>query len=135
MTALLGFPFRLDNNGNAVCHDDGTAECYTEELAAMATTIPGERILVPSFGLDVVFVELETIVLSNQVSIFGPDVTINSVTTTFINESSSDVTIDYSIPTDPDTSAGTLLPDDVSYYSTLGTVSSTDNATQVALNN
>lgn len=77
---VLSFPFRLDPSGVAATVEHGSDAEIDELLALAALTAPGERIQVPTFGVDdPAFVGFEVGNLQRHVMDFGPDVTITAV--------------------------------------------------------
>ena len=77
---VLSFPFRLDPSGMAATVEHGSDAEIDELLAVAALTSPGERIQVPTFGVDdPAFVGFEVGNLQRHVIDFGPDVTITGV--------------------------------------------------------
>ena len=92
---LISFPFRLTGAGAVATRDDGTEDYYGDELAMLVMTLPGERELVPTYGMDVAFNEVDVNELQTQVEVFGPPVQIVSVTNKFVSSTDLDVTIYY----------------------------------------
>lgn len=77
---VLSFPFRLDPSGMAATVEHGSDTEIDELLAVAALTTPGERIQVPTFGVDdPAFVGFEVGNLQRHVIDFGPPVTITGV--------------------------------------------------------
>lgn len=77
---VLSFPFRLDPSGVAATVEHGSDPEIDELLAVAALTAPGERIQVPTFGIDdPAFVGFELGNLQRHLLDFGPDVTVTTV--------------------------------------------------------
>lgn len=77
---VLSFPFRLDPSGVAATVEHGSDAEVDELLAVAALTNPGERIQVPTFGIDdPSFAGFELGNMQRHVIDFGPDVTISAV--------------------------------------------------------
>lgn len=96
MTALLSFPFRLSPLGNIVTSDDGSDDCYTEELALLFLTKPGERTLVPLFGLnDPTYGDVDQFEVQIAVENFGPPVRVTNVVGQYVNDSTQQITVSW----------------------------------------
>lgn len=79
---VLSFPFRIEPSGSAATVEHGSDAEYEELIAVGALTIPGERIQVPTFGInDPTFVGFEQGNLQRHVLDFGPPVLIQGVQT------------------------------------------------------
>lgn len=52
MTHLLSHPFRLAPNGQMATIDDSSDEYIAERIGMIISTRPGERPMVPLFGID-----------------------------------------------------------------------------------
>lgn len=104
VTDLISFPFRLDPSGAVATRDDGSDEYLAEELAQLIQTNPGERELVPTYGLnDPTYAEVDQAMLAAQVATFGPPVQVQSVTTRFLSDEVQDVVVEFeALPDDPD---------------------------------
>lgn len=95
-TPLISHPFRLTAGGSVATHEDGTEEYYAERLALLILTKPGERVLVPSFGLrDPTFDEVDDAMLAAQIELFGPPVTIASIGARPINDVIQEVIVEF----------------------------------------
>ena len=98
MTDLISWPFRLTPDGDVVVGDDTTPDYMAGELAQVIQTIPGERELVPDYGLeDTAFDHFDTGALVTLVEIFGPPVIIESVTVKKVGEARQDVVISFEV--------------------------------------
>lgn len=96
-TPLIGYPFRLDNAGSVATFLEGSDEQLAQELAVAVLTKQGERSLVPSFGIaDPAFVGFEQDALLMHIELFGPPVSIDAVTTRFIDDDTQDVVVEFS---------------------------------------
>jgi hypothetical protein len=79
---LLSFPFRIDPSGAAATVEHGSDSEVEELLAVGVLTTPGERVQVPTFGVnDPTFTGFELGNLQRHVLDFGPRVTVQSVET------------------------------------------------------
>jgi len=77
----LSFPFRLTRTGAFATVEQGSDDHVTELIAAAVLTRPGERHLVPTFGIDdPAFVGWERLKLVLHLADFGPEVVIEDVT-------------------------------------------------------
>lgn len=98
---LISYPFRLSPKGEVQTTEDGE-DYYAEELAMLIKTMPGERDLVPDFGItDPTFNTFSESELLSQITMFGPPVTIQGIKTQHIRDGIFSVSIDY-IGMDPD---------------------------------
>lgn len=119
MVKLISYPFRF-HNGVLVTTEDGM-DYYAEELAMLIKTHPGERELVPDYGIeDPTFNNLNRSELLEKISLFGPPVEIESSTSQFlpngriaINLSYSEIPIGYSDDFEEDDDYDELEDDDL----------------------
>ena len=96
MTELISHPFRLAGTGSVASRDDGDENYLAEELAQLVQTHPGERELVPTYGLnDPAFTTFDKAMLIAQVSTFGPPVTIQRVNIRVLSDEKQDVVIKF----------------------------------------
>lgn len=94
MARLISFPFRLNNNGEVTTVEDGTEDYYAEELAVLILTKPGERILVPEFGLtDPAFGNFDEVELEGKIDIFGPPIRLTDITTEFVDATQEAISV------------------------------------------
>src|SRR5690349_22631134 len=101
---LISYPFRLDKNGYVQTTEDGE-DYYAEELAMLIKTSPGERSLVPDYGIaDPTFNTIDQAELLAQISFFGPPVTIDGIGSVPVRNDIFRLTINYTgiDPDDPD---------------------------------
>lgn len=72
---VISHPFRLAAGGQVATVTDGTTAANTEAVAVTALTRPGERVLVPDFGVpDATFSgDLAVADLAACIDLFGPD--------------------------------------------------------------
>lgn len=96
-TPLISYPFRVAPDGSVETVDDGSDEHFAQELAVAVLTRPGERPLVPDFGVaDPTFAGFDSEALALHVDLFGPPVTIDGVRVRFVNEHTQDVVVEFS---------------------------------------
>ena len=96
MPNLISFPFRLSPMGYAVVKPDDSTEYYGEELGCLVGTLPGERPLVPLYGLtDPTFNAVDPNEIAIKVGLFGPPVRITGVTPKWVSPSQQDVIIEF----------------------------------------
>lgn len=77
---VLSFPFRIDPSGVVATVEHGSDAEVEELLAVAALTTPGERIQVPTFGVDdPAYTGFELGALQRHVIDFGPEVTVSAV--------------------------------------------------------
>lgn len=101
---LISYPFRLNKQGYVQTTEDGE-DYYAEELAMLIKTSPGERNLVPDYGIaDPTFNTIDQAELLAQISFFGPPVTIEGIDSVPVRNGIFRLTINYTgiAPDDPD---------------------------------
>ena len=77
---LIAHPFRLGPDGRVLTHEQDTDAYLAERIALILGCRPGERPLVPAFGVsDPTFDGLSLASLQNQVTIFEIPVEITDV--------------------------------------------------------
>lgn len=82
MVDLISYPFRINNTGSVVTIPEGR-DYYADELAMLVQTNPGERELVPFYGIkDPTFSKFNKMELLEKVALFGPPVDIKTVRAT-----------------------------------------------------
>jgi hypothetical protein len=96
MTTLISFPFRLSPMGYVVTRPNDSTEYYAEELGCLVGTVPGERPLVPHYGLtDPTYNAVDGNEIAIKVGLFGPPVRIVEVVPRWVSASKQDVVIKY----------------------------------------
>jgi len=99
MANLFAYPFRVNPDGTVAKTPDGE-DYYGQELANLIMTTPGERPLVPDYGItDPVFNNLNTVELLGKIEMFGPPVNIDDedgVVVTWPKEGVANINIKYS---------------------------------------
>lgn len=94
MPRLISFPFRLDANGAVATVDQGSDAEIEEQIAVAMLVRPGERITVPTFGVnDPAFNGFLLSALIRQVTDFGPRVTIENVSVDRLTEGREQVVV------------------------------------------
>lgn len=94
MPRLISFPFRLDANGAVATVDQGSDAEIEEQIAVAMMTRPGERITVPTFGVnDPAFTGFLLSALIRQVTDFGPRVTVENVSVNRLDEGREQVVV------------------------------------------
>lgn len=93
---LLSFPFRLNLTGAVASVEQGS-DTWVEECIAMAMlTRPGERIQVPTFGVnDPAFAGFVVGALQRHLTDFGPAITITEVQQAPAQEGLEQVTVSW----------------------------------------
>lgn len=100
-TPLISHPFRLTPAGSVATHEDGTEAYYAERLALLILTQPGERVLVPSFGLrDPTYDTIDEAMLTGQIELFGPEVTLTNVDVRAISDTLTEVVVEFDMAGD-----------------------------------
>lgn len=98
MTELLSFPFRLDTTNRVVTKDSGSEEYTAERLTVLLGTRPGERPMVPTFGLrDPAFEGFVEQALRLQVQRFGIPADIGLVQRLHYSDAQERVIIQFSM--------------------------------------
>lgn len=96
MPRLISFPPRLDGSGAFATVDQGSDAEIDEQIAVAMLTRPGERITVPTFGVnDPAFDGFLAAALSRQCTDFGPKVTVRTVSVNKLEEGREQVLIDW----------------------------------------
>lgn len=89
-TPLIAHPFRLSGDGSVQTHEQDTDAYLAERIALLVGTQPGERPLVPAFGInDPAFGGLSLTAVQNQVVIYGIPVTITRMEKYINNDGAS----------------------------------------------
>lgn len=98
MTQLLSFPFRVDKTGYAVTGDDESLGYCAERLSIILGTRPGERVMVPDFGInDPAFEGFTTQAMTVQIAQFGLPVEIGQVKRSYVNDAQENVIIEFDL--------------------------------------
>lgn len=96
MTNLISFPFRFAEDGSVAVHDDASDDYYSEEIAAMLLTRPGEREMVPDFGVeDQAYAEFDFDELQTKLSLFNVPVVLDQVTGGAISDEYTELDITF----------------------------------------
>lgn len=91
---LIAHPFRLGHDGRVLTHEQDTTIYLAERIALILGCRPGERELVPAFGVaDPAFDGLTLASIQNQMAIFEIPVSITDV----IRDDISDSTTSYRV--------------------------------------
>lgn len=103
MVDLLAYPVRVGPDGRFVTVEDGP-DYYPQELVCLVKTEPGERVLVPTYGIeDPTFTQFRQIELEEKISTFGPPVLIDAVNVKYPQEGKMAVEIEWhELPIDED---------------------------------
>lgn len=84
---LIAHPFRLGADGSVQTHEADSEPYLAERIALIIGTQPGERVLVPGFGIsDPTYSELALPALQNQVAIYNIPVKITEVHKTTMSD-------------------------------------------------
>lgn len=110
MTYLLAFPFRINPNGSAAVQEDDTEQYYAAELAVMIQTEPGERLLVPGYGVeDLAFDPFPIMTLRAQIEQYGPPVVIQDTIMLQLDEETLAITVQFDLVSADDLDAEFIL--------------------------
>lgn len=105
MANLFTYPFHVQPDGSVAKTPDGE-NYYAQELVNLILTDPGERSLVPDYGIDdPVFNSLNIVELLGKIEMYGPPVNIDTdsgVTTTWVRDGVATVNVNYSVATSDD---------------------------------
>lgn len=93
---LISYPFRLATNGEVVIRPDSDDDYYAEELAGLIQTVPGERPLVPDYGIeDPVYNEWPEEDLAAKIDLFGPPVEVEELYIEFMQDGIADMVLKF----------------------------------------
>ena len=96
MVALISHPFRLLPNGSIAAREDSSTEYLAERIAVVLLVSPGERPLVPIFGVaDPAYSNLDVAALTAQMSTFGIPVKIRGITKTINSDELTDYLVEF----------------------------------------
>lgn len=91
---ILSFPMRIQANGRLATVEQNSDDHLAEELAIICLSRPGERELVPEFGIDdPAFDEIHPDQVRAQASIFEVPVDVIDVVSDDVDDTVQDVTI------------------------------------------
>lgn len=91
---LIAHPFRLGDDGRVVTHEQDDDAYLAERIALILGCHPGERPLVPAFGVeDPAYDELSLVSIQNQMAIFEVPVQITDI----VRDDTSDSTTTYRV--------------------------------------
>lgn len=94
MAAVLSFPFRLTPLGTAVKVNEGTTDYDVEMVATHLLTRRGERVMVPTFGIDdPAFRTPDAADLAASLDLYGPNVELLGYEVTFQNDRTATVVV------------------------------------------
>lgn len=103
VTYVFAHPFRLAGNHFAVV-DDAEEREFAQEIAIMASTRPGERALVPDFGItDPTFGTLDVAEVNRCLALYGPaGVAVTGIAIEVVDQSTQQTTLSFdSAPVQP----------------------------------
>lgn len=93
---LISYPFRLASNGEVVIRPDSDDDYYAEELAGLVQTVPGERPLVPDYGIeDPTFNDWPEEELNAKIDMFGPPVDVEDLYIEFMQDGIADMVLQF----------------------------------------
>jgi hypothetical protein len=94
MARIISHPFRLLGNGTVATVDQSTDEANGEQLAVLALTRRGERVLRSAFGVGIdAFAVFDPTDLAAAVALYGPPVVLTDVEVTPRTETVVDVVV------------------------------------------
>ena len=117
MTQVLAYPLRLSGENSLATVDDETEAFFAQEIALLVLTEPGERPLVPDFGLDsaeapTAVDELELVLkcdlfdvpvkIKNVAKAYGDELTRVTVEFELVEDDSMDIGTSFATTEDPD---------------------------------
>jgi phage baseplate assembly protein W len=95
-TQILSVPFRLNSDGTVATVTQGSDQANAEQIGVILATIQGEREMQPGFGIpDPAFNGIAGGVVAAQIALWGPDVTVDAVTTVFNGPLEADVSVSF----------------------------------------
>lgn len=93
---VLAFPLRLDHTGALATVDQFSDAGEAQLIAALVTTVRGEREMAPAFGVtDPAFDTIERAEVEAGLELFGPDVVIDAVETRYLSDTTQEVHVRY----------------------------------------
>lgn len=93
---VLSFPIRLDRTGAIAGVEQGSDVWIEECIAQAMLTQPGERDLVPAFGVDdPAFALFQVAALQRHLADFGPEITVTSAEVQESTDGKERVVIDW----------------------------------------
>ncbi len=96
---MLAWPFRVRPNGRVATVEDDSDEAVAQQLALLMLIEPGERPLVPEYGVPDPTYDLagaDGTTITAAIAAFGPQVTVDDVTeTATADPTASDVRITF----------------------------------------
>ncbi len=96
MSRVLAYPFRVATNGQAATVEQGSEAEYAQELAGLILTRRGERDLAPLYGTDdPAFAQLDRSDLVAAVELYGPDLDVVAVETSYPSSNRADVLVTF----------------------------------------
>lgn len=96
MPDAISFPMRIAPSGRMAVVQQNSDAQFGELLTALVLTEPGERDLVPSFGIaDPSFTGFDRVRLGLQIQMFGPPVTVTNVDVAQRTATIQDVRIEF----------------------------------------
>jgi hypothetical protein len=107
MVDLISYPFRFSRDGRVVTVEDGV-DYYAEELAMLLKTVPGERELVPDYGIeDPTFNDMNKAELLEKIAMFGPPIDVETSKSNYLSDGRIAIDITYTeIPLGVDVDLG-----------------------------
>ncbi len=116
MVKLISYPFRIDSRGRVITIEDNE-DYHAEELAVLIQTVPGERTLVPDYGIsDPTFSSISKVELIDKIEMFGPPVVIGQVKSQYLVDGRLDISIEYNPAEDSEDSDLNDGNDSDTYY-------------------
>lgn len=96
MAAILSHPFRVLGNGEVAAVEQTSDQANAEQVGVLILTRLGERPMAPGFGItDPVFSTLDPAELAAALEMYGPDVNVNDISTTWESDSTQLVRLDF----------------------------------------
>jgi hypothetical protein len=97
MARILSYPFRLLPSGAIATVEQTSDAGNAEQIAVLCLTRPGERPLVPAFGIeDPTFGDLAIADLVAGLQMYGPDVEVTAIDSRHVVEGTLEVDIAFS---------------------------------------
>lgn len=96
MPRTLSWPLRLNPNGSYATVEQGSDDADREQLAQLILTRPGERPLIPGYGLtDPAFAGFDASELAAKALTYGPRVEFAAIDVVADTDDSQAVTIEF----------------------------------------
>lgn len=96
MAQMISFPFRKNQNGRIATVEQDSDAHHAEELAVLALSRPGERDLVPDFGIDdPAYETIHQAEVEAQIELFEVPVVITRMDVETVDDTRQNITLTF----------------------------------------